>query len=93
MCINFYNYTTHRRLLKAYTPLDYIDEVFGDKSLWPTDPYEKAIDKVLVNDFGGKVHIYMSKLLQAIIVYNRIIVNLGIALLHSAVRWQLLQVL
>lgn len=33
---------------------DYIDEVFGDKSLWPTDPYKKARAKLVLNDFGSQ---------------------------------------
>ena len=35
--------------------VDYIDVVFGGKSLWPTDPYQKAVQQLLVNDFGNKV--------------------------------------
>ena len=34
---------------------DYVDEVFGDKSLWPTDPYQKALGKLLVSNFGDEV--------------------------------------
>ena len=41
---------------------DYIDEVFGGGSLWPTDPDQKAKAKLIVNDFGNNVcpfcHIY-----------------------------------
>ena len=37
------------------TLTDYIDEVFGDKSLWPTDPYKKARAKLVLNDFGSQV--------------------------------------
>ena len=38
---------------------DYIDEVFGDKSLWPSEPYQKAQARLIVNDFGDKVSIAM----------------------------------
>ena len=34
---------------------DYVDEVFGDKSLWPSAPHHKAFARLLVNDFGDKV--------------------------------------
>ena len=34
---------------------DYVDEVFGDKSLWPTNPYQKALGKLLVSNFGNEV--------------------------------------
>lgn len=34
---------------------DYIDEVFGEHKLWPTDPYKKAQGKLILNDFGEKV--------------------------------------
>ena len=34
---------------------DYVDEVFGDKSLWPTNPYQKALGKLLVSNFGSEV--------------------------------------
>ena len=37
------------------TLADYIDEVFGDKSLWPTDPYKKATAKLVLSDFGSQV--------------------------------------
>ena len=33
---------------------DYIDTVFGP-SLWPADPYKKAVDQILVEEFGSKV--------------------------------------
>ena len=42
--------------LHIYLHADYIDEVFGGKSLWPTDPYQKAVQQLLVNDFGNKVY-------------------------------------
>ncbi len=35
--------------------LEYIDEVFGDTSVWPKDPYLKAKDRLFVNDFDNKV--------------------------------------
>lgn len=34
---------------------DYVDDVFGDGSLWPSDPYVKAMSRLLVSDFGNKV--------------------------------------
>ncbi len=34
---------------------DYIDEAFDGKKLWPTDPYEKAQGRLIVEDFGNKV--------------------------------------
>lgn len=34
---------------------DYVDEVFGDKPLWPTNPYQKALGKLLVSSFGDEV--------------------------------------
>lgn len=34
---------------------DYVDEVFGDKSLWPSAPHQKALTRLLVSDFGDKV--------------------------------------
>ena len=34
---------------------DYIDEVFGDNKLWPTDPYLRAQTRLLLNDFGSQV--------------------------------------
>ena len=34
---------------------DYLDTVFGGPSLWPTDPYKKAVDQLLLEDFGSKV--------------------------------------
>ena len=37
------------------SPVDYVDEVFPGKSLWPTDPYQKALDRLLLNDFGNQV--------------------------------------
>ena len=38
---------------------DYIDTVFGGPSLWPTDPYKKAVDQLLLEDFGSKVRIIL----------------------------------
>ena len=35
--------------------IDYVDEVFGGESAWPTDPYLKAVDRLFVNDFGNDV--------------------------------------
>ena len=40
--------------------IDYIDEVFGDKSLWPSKPNPKAQSRILVTDFGDKVIYIMS---------------------------------
>ena len=37
-------------------PTDYIDAVFEGASLWPTDPYQRAVDQLLVEDFGSKVN-------------------------------------
>ena len=34
---------------------DYVDEVFGGKSLWPAKPHQKALARILVTDFGDKV--------------------------------------
>ena len=49
-----------------FVSVDYIDEVFGDKSLWPSQPNPKAQLRILVTDFGDKVitlSIYGSALL------------------------------
>ena len=48
---------------------DYVDEVFGDKSLWPTNPYQKALGKLLVSNFGNEVcvNIYVLTVRQACI--------------------------
>ena len=42
-------------LWMLFVTADYIDEVFGGKSLWPTDPYHKALGKLLLTEFGNKV--------------------------------------
>lgn len=34
---------------------DYIDEVFEGPSLWPSDPYKKAVDRLILEEFGSKV--------------------------------------
>ena len=34
---------------------DYIDEVFGGESLWPSEPHLKAKARLLVNDFEATV--------------------------------------
>ena len=38
---------------------DYIDSVFEGSSLWPSDPYKRAVDQLFVDDFGSKVYIYI----------------------------------
>lgn len=38
-----------------FTHADYIDEVFEGPSLWPSDPYKKAVDRLIVEEFGSKV--------------------------------------
>ena len=35
--------------------LAYIDEVFGEESVWPKDPYLRAKARLFVNDFDNKV--------------------------------------
>ena len=35
--------------------VDYIDEVFGDQSLWSSKPNTKAQSRIFVTDFGDKV--------------------------------------
>jgi glutathione S-transferase len=37
---------------ESLVTFDYIDEVFGNSKLWPTDPYKKAQSKLILNDFG-----------------------------------------
>ncbi len=39
-------------IITVFVCVDYIDEVFGDKSLWPSQPNPKA---QLSIDFGDKV--------------------------------------
>ncbi len=41
--------------ITVFVHVDYIDEVFGDKSLWPSQPNPKAQLRILVTDFGDKV--------------------------------------
>ena len=41
--------------MTVYICVDYIDEVFGDRSLWPSQPNPKAQSRILVTDFGDKV--------------------------------------
>ena len=43
------------RLLSLLPLSDYIDEVFGDKSLWPAAPHQKALARILVTEYGDKV--------------------------------------
>ena len=52
-----FNRCMKRCLIAIVFPLyvDYVDEVFPGKSLWPTDPYHKALGKLLLNDFGSEV--------------------------------------
>ena len=38
-----------------FVVLDYLDGLFGGESLWPSDPYKKAVAKTLVSDFGVQV--------------------------------------
>jgi glutathione S-transferase len=33
---------------------DYVDAAFEGPSLWPADPYKRALDQLLVEDFGSK---------------------------------------
>ena len=35
--------------------VDYIDEVFGEESVWPKDPFRKAHARLFVNEFEKKV--------------------------------------
>jgi hypothetical protein len=35
--------------------VDYIDGVFGDESLWPSQPNYKALSRIFITDFGDKV--------------------------------------
>ena len=39
----------------TFSPSDYIDEVFGGESLWPSEPHLKAKARLLVNDFEATV--------------------------------------
>ena len=55
-----HNNKCHMHVLLVYLfvfpcAADYVDEVFGDKSLWPTNPYQKALGKLLVSNFGSEV--------------------------------------
>lgn len=34
---------------------DYVDDVFGEGSIWPKDPYNKAKARLFTDDFGNKV--------------------------------------
>ncbi len=40
-------------LLCVYT--EYIDEAFDGKKLWPTDPFERAQGRLIVDEYGNKV--------------------------------------
>ena len=42
-------------IITMFFCVDYIDEVFGDKSLWPSQPNPKAQSRILVTEFGDKV--------------------------------------
>ena len=42
-------------LVDVVSPLDYIDEVYGDTKLWPTDAYKRAQTRILLSDFGSHV--------------------------------------
>lgn len=46
----------HAMLRVSFIHADYIDEVFEGPSLWPSDPYKKAVDRLLVDEFGSKVY-------------------------------------
>ena len=35
--------------------VDYIDDVFGEKKLWPSDPYARAQSSLILDAFGNKV--------------------------------------
>ena len=35
--------------------IEYLDEVYGDKKLYPTDPWEKALMKEFLDAFGARV--------------------------------------
>jgi len=39
---------------ESLVAFDFVDEVFGGKSLWPDNAYHKALGKLLVNDFGNE---------------------------------------
>ena len=52
------NQNTFLSILHSITirsSVDYIDTVFGEGSLWPEDPYRKAMAQVFIDDFGKKV--------------------------------------
>ncbi len=49
-----------------HTTADYVDKVFGGKSLWPTNPYEKAQEELLVDGFGNQVCAYRQFLLHSV---------------------------